>query len=361
MSVLTSAAPGPVGILQLMGSGAVEVLSRFTGVTDWQSGRVRVVQFEELDVGLAVVLRADWVQLMPHAGPRVMHYLIDRVVELGAVGATHVPSWEVYPEAECALEADMLATLARAASPAAVDLLIAQLDLWSDWNGRLAEARATPGHILNRSDVLDRLVDPPSIVVVGRPNVGKSTLGNRILGRAASIVADLPGTTRDWVGGLAEIRSLARLVESASCDIAVRWFDTPGLRETSDPLERQAMELARQVITTADVLVAMRDPQIEWPLSQGLPRSPDLWVVNKIDKAGGWKSGGDGRAREAPLGVSASDGMGIDALQEAVLNCLQLTSIAPDELWAFTPTLREVLCGDGSGELGDYLNRPQPK
>ncbi|NJL31882.1 MAG: GTP-binding protein [Phycisphaerales bacterium] len=59
------------------------------------------------------------------------------------------------------------------------------------------------------------------VVVAGQPNVGKSTLMNKMLGRSASLVADLPGTTRDWVAGWVELEG-----------VALHWMDTPGLRHT---------------------------------------------------------------------------------------------------------------------------------
>ena len=60
--------------------------------------------------------------------------------------------------------------------------------------------------------------DRRTVAIVGPPNVGKSTLANRLFGQARSITADQPGTTRDWVGGVADIVGLA-----------VTLVDTPGV------------------------------------------------------------------------------------------------------------------------------------
>ena len=140
----------------------------------------------------------------------------------------------LYPEAGDRLEAESLAAMARAASPAAIDLLAHQPSLW-----RMALRRHSAGgghdpdhagagsltdrhrvQILGRSEVLDRLIDPSLVVVVGQPNVGKSTLTNQMLGRSVSIVADLPGTTRDWVAGLAEI-SGSSSIDAPQSQVAV--------------------------------------------------------------------------------------------------------------------------------------------
>ena len=57
-----------------------------------------------------------------------------------------------------------------------------------------------------------RLLHPPKIAIVGEPNVGESTLANRLFGQQRSITADVPGTTRDWVGEMADIGGLAAML-----------------------------------------------------------------------------------------------------------------------------------------------------
>ena len=381
----TAPTSGAVALLQLHGRGAREVLAAVTGVKDWPAARMRLVHFGDIDEGLAVLLRDGddaWAQLMPHGGPRVVQKLIDRLLELGATYDAEPPARELYPEAQSELEADMLATLVRAASPAAIDLLLAQPAAWrtllfpsppgrGQGEGLLFSAdfdhnenkektltRPLPGgegeEILRRTKLLDRLIDPPSVVVVGRPNVGKSTLTNRMLGRAASIVADLPGTTRDWVAGLAEINGgdVGSAAGSGGFGggVAVRWMDTPGLRASDDAIEQRAIELARDVIARADVLIAMRDAEIELPDAAALPREPDIRVINKIDVERA-KVGGDA------LAISAATGAGVAALQRRVLEKLGLSGEAlASQAWAFSARLKEfVASGDGAG-LARYVS-----
>jgi small GTP-binding protein len=334
VTVTTASTAGAVALIQLHGRGAADLLSRVTGKSDWIVARVRLSDLAGVDEGLAVLLRDDWGQLMPHGGPRVVHKLLDRLLELGACYDAEPAARELYPEAASDLEADMLATLARAASPAAIDLLLAQPALWERWE---RERHEPPADILRRSDALDRLVTPPTVVVVGRPNVGKSTLTNRMLGRTASIVADLPGTTRDWVAGLADIQG-----------VAVRWLDTPGLRDSGDPIEQRAIALAQRVVAEADVLIAMREPEIEWPEKESLPREPDLWITNKSDI----RSDEERETASVPVGslavsrssirISAATGQGIPDLQRAILARLSLADLSP-RVWAFSPSLRRRL------------------
>jgi tRNA U34 5-carboxymethylaminomethyl modifying GTPase MnmE/TrmE len=199
---------------------------------------------------------------------------------------------------------------------------------------------------------LGQLVVAPTVVVVGRPNVGKSTLLNRLVGRSAALVADLPGTTRDWVGSVVE---LCRPGDEPLRDgVAVVWLDTPGLRPAgeADAVERAAVGLAREVVERADVLVAMREPAIGWPGAGDLPRGPDLWVVNKAEKAGG-----DGRSVEGALGVRAIDGWGVDRLQVAVLDGLGLPG-GRGGLWWFDEAVGKGCWGMGRGRGDDPQRVP---
>ena len=340
--VTTAPNPGAIGLVQVLGPKAADLLSQLTGIDDWPTQRLRLADFSGIDRGLAVLFRDDWAQLMPHGGPHVIRKLLDRLIELGASYEPDPPARQIYPEADSVCEAEMLALLARAASPAAIDLLLAQPRLWRSWLDKPDEDAAA---ILARSDRLDRLVDPPSAVVFGRPNVGKSTLTNRMLGRAASIVADLPGTTRDWVAGLAELGPPAAAV-------AVRWLDTPGLRDSDDSVEQSAIALARIAVEQADVLVAMRDPETDWPDADHLPRQADIWVTNKIDEPPEDPGSGD---LESPLSTSALYGSGIQDLERLVLGRLALDDLDAESLWAFSPALRAAIASGERESLRLYL------
>jgi tRNA modification GTPase len=114
-------------------------------------------------------------------------------------------------------------------------------------------------------------------VILGRPNVGKSSLLNAILDVARAIVSQIPGTTRDV------------LEESVMVDgVLIRLFDTAGLRETTDEIEQEGMTRAEEAIKQADVLIMTFDqsqPLTEQDLGflTRYKQQPRVMILNKHD------------------------------------------------------------------------------
>lgn len=92
--------------------------------------------------------------------------------------------------------------------------------------------------------------DGARVVLAGRTNAGKSSLFNAILKEERAIVSDIEGTTRDWLESWASING-----------IPVRLFDTAGLRQTSDVIEAQGVEISRSLVQDADVVLYLVDSQ----------------------------------------------------------------------------------------------------
>ncbi len=118
-------------------------------------------------------------------------------------------------------------------------------------------------------------------VICGRPNVGKSSLYNCIVGHDAAIVTDVEGTTRDI---LCETAALGR--------VTLRLFDTAGLHETTDPVERIGVARAEEVLARAELVLAVFDPSQapsaeERDLIVRLSKHPAsvVAVMNKCDRA----------------------------------------------------------------------------
>jgi len=338
----TASRSGAVAVLQLMGGDVQAVLQRITGRGGFEPGRVYLAKLAGIDRGVVGLLRdgrEPVAQLMPHGGPRVVQLILEKLAEIGVSIQREPDPLALYPEADSPIQADVLHATSQAASPAAIDRLLAQPQAWR--NALREPSGIDRKHIARDSGVLDQLIDPPTVVVVGRPNVGKSTLTNRLMGRTVSLVADLPGTTRDWVGAVFELGGIRDAV-------AVRWLDTPGLRASDDTVEQRAIVLARQVIESAQVLIVMRDPQTDWPEADVLPREPDLRVVNKIDEPG------DPDAWPAAIQLSAQNGRGVDVLQQQIIERLGLHQVRADCLWAFSDRLRAFV-ENGREDLMDYL------
>ena len=335
VTLTTANTPGAVAIVQLHGDAVADVLQKMTGRKAFASRRAYLCSFADIDEGLAILLNDTAAQLMPHGGPRVVQRLLDHLVE--QFGCTYDPSPDtqsLYPEAASPIEADMLDAIANATSPAAIDLLTQQPAYWQGLRQQASEPdQAQRQHIAARSRTFNQLLTPPTVVVAGPANVGKSTLTNALMGKAMSIVADLPGTTRDWVGGLVELSA----TNDAQQAIAVHWLDTPGLRESDDTVEQRAIQLAKQQIEQADVLIAMCDPDQPWPDAQSLAREPDLYVVNKVDDASP-PDRDAGLTAERPLLISASRSINLGALQSVIIEQLGFGELR-SEPWAFTKKL----------------------
>lgn len=311
--------PGAIAILQLIGE-VEPLLSALTAIKVWPPGRVRLVSMAGIDRGIVVRVSDQVALLMPHGGPRVRQRLSDWMHSQGVIvdgSSNHAPC-DLFPEAADEFEALALFAVSRAASPMAVDLLLDQPHRW----------RSAP-HLTDgdraRSRRLNRLVDPPLVVVAGRSNVGKSTLSNRLLGRPMSIAADSPGTTRDYTAARINLNGLV-----------VHWIDTPGLRDSGDPIEQRAIEIAARLIERADLLLAVTDHEHDWPR---LSRPADLRVANKSDLA---------RRGDGDLAISALTGEGIErlviTLREHLVSAAALTHAGP---WLFDQRLEQAAANPG--------------
>lgn len=152
------------------------------------------------------------------------------------------------------------------------------------------------------------LRDGLRVVLLGRPNVGKSSLLNALLGSERAIVTGQAGTTRDV------------LDERAVFDgVPVRLFDTAGIREAQDEAERIGVSRAREALARADVLLVVLDGAAplaaeDAALLAETAGRPRILVRNKCDLPAA-----DMELPEAALPVSARTGAGLDALRTAIL------------------------------------------
>jgi GTP-binding protein len=161
------------------------------------------------------------------------------------------------------------------------------------------------------------MVEPlPSVVIVGRPNVGKSTLFNRLTGTRRSIVTDEPGITRDRIYGTAEWRGRAFEV-----------VDTGGIvPEEKAEIPREVLRQAEMAIAAATQLVLVVDARagltpLDAELARRLRRTgrPLVVAANKVDHAGQEGLAAPFHALGVPVfPISAEHGLGVDALLDAI-------------------------------------------
>jgi tRNA modification GTPase len=156
------------------------------------------------------------------------------------------------------------------------------------------------------------------VVIVGKPNVGKSSLFNALAGAARAIVTDVPGTTRDLVSEVIDLDGLR-----------VTLVDTAGLRATRDAVEAEGVNRSRQALRVADLIVVVVD-QSE-PLDaedaaviEDTMNRRTLVVANKADKAPAWGVASLDYARLPVAVVSAETGDGLDQMRLSVAAALNM-------------------------------------
>ncbi len=229
--------------------------------------------------------------------------------------------------------------------------------------------------LLARVDLGEHLVRPWQVLLAGRPNVGKSSLINALLGYERAIVFAQPGTTRDVLSAT-----------TAMDGWPVQLSDTAGMQETADPVELQGIRLAKAQLEQADMVVWVLDGSVLGRRTQGdfrleaqrlaqqeladmawehPPGLPVLVVLNKMDRAGHVgalneeepisflrneerrvRSEGACRRETGVLGVlrtSATTGVGIASLVTAIATCLVPWSPAPGDAIPFSDRQRRLL------------------
>jgi tRNA modification GTPase len=169
-----------------------------------------------------------------------------------------------------------------------------------DAAARLHAVRGALAEVLAKSRQGSMLRSGIHVVLAGRPNVGKSSLLNRLAGAERALVTPIPGTTRDALREPVQIDGVPLVL-----------VDTAGLRVSSDIVEQLGIERTQRELAEADVVLAVYDVTGDLAPLADLPAgAARIDVYNKVDLA------------PAPVGgiaVSAKTGAGLDALRQAIL------------------------------------------
>ncbi len=196
---------------------------------------------------------------------------------------------------------------------------------------RIAAVDADLRAILAEAGRIEPAAYPPTVVLVGRPNAGKSSLLNALAGRSRAVVSPVAGTTRDVLSAeIAVARGVVTLLDVAGLDAAF----------SDDVIDRQMQARAARAIETADRVVLVIEAGDERP-AVGVDRTIDLVVLTKVDQdAGSEVLQSPGPRAEEPgpseylgtgVSVSTITGFGLDQLR------IELDRIAFDP--AAAPTL----------------------
>lgn len=396
-AIATAPGRGGIGVVRVSGSGVREMAAELIGAPCPPPRHAAFVRFldddkQALDEGLLLFFPGphsftgeDVLELHGHGGPVVLRLLLARCIELGArLAEPGEFSRRAFLNGKLDLaQAEGIADLIEAGTEAAARsalrslsgafsnavnaireqlielrmLVEASIDFPEEdvdfvaaarVMDRLATLRAQLAEVLDRARQGSLLREGLHVVLVGRPNVGKSSLLNRLAGEERAIVTAIEGTTRDVLRERIQIDG-----------IPLHIIDTAGLRESDDEVERIGIERTWKEIGTADVIIRLVDARHEQVgtedavIDAALPkRIPRLTVRNKIDLA----EMAPGRHEDqhgVAIALSARHGKGIELLQQELLHIVGWTGHAEDSFLARARHLEALrkaaaFCADAS-------------
>ncbi len=379
VAIATPPGRAGIGMVRVSGPDARAIVCRFVTSIAWQPWQAQLAklldqQGHEIDQVIVTFFERprsytaeDLVEIACHGSPVVLRHAVERALEAGARlarpgeftlraflnGRIDLPRAEAVRdliEATTLYQARIAAqqvegSVSRRIAPLKEQLLelIALLEAGIDF----AEddiSVAPPADILRRlAPVLEgteRLAasfqygglvqQGLTLAIVGRPNVGKSSLFNRLLEQDRAIVTEIPGTTRDVVSETASIGG-----------IPVKLYDTAGIRETDERVESLGIERSYQAIVDSDLALVVLD--LTRPVTAEdaalivRAGARALVVANKCDLP----AAGDAPAEAIP--VSALTGEGVPELRAAILDAVAPKGVLEHETGFITSLRHEQL------------------
>ena len=365
-AISTPNAAGGIGIVKISGPDAISVadcvfacvgtkkLSELPGYSV-RFGHVHDGE-ETLDQAVAIVYRApksytgeDVVELQCHGGLFLMQQILRLCLKNGAVPAEPGEfTKRAFLNGKMDLtEAESVMTLisahGRQAADAAFNVLqgslsqeikdianifiaaAAHMSAWVDYpddeiedlnfdklKTDFQDARNKLSSLIDRFDMGQAITEGVETVIVGKPNVGKSTLMNLLLGRERSIVTEIAGTTRDVVEETARIGN-----------VVLRLSDTAGIRESSDVVESIGIEYAKTKLSHSTLILAIIDgskslDDEDLAILKECKGKPSICIINKSDLGNVVKRSDVLNFVSTAVTISAKDKASYDVLREAL-------------------------------------------
>ena len=359
-AIATAPGRGGIGVVRVSGGNIALLISEILGKR--LSPRCAIYssfldsQKQTIDQGIAVFFPAphsytgeDVLELQGHGGPAILQIVLQRCLESGArIAQPGEFTQRAFLNGKMDLAqaesvADLIdATSSQAARSAmrslqgdfskAIQKLVNQLihlRMLVEAMLDFPEEELDSTDIFQRNTQLDGLLgelkkilslaqqgsllrEGAHIVLVGQPNVGKSSLLNRLSGEEVALVSEIPGTTRDVIRQAIQIEG-----------IPFHIIDTAGLRESQDSIELMGIARTHSMLEKADAILVIldarshiseQDKKILEKLPQGIPR---LYIFNKVDLINQSPRVDE---NEYHIYLSAKTGMGLELLRERLLS-----------------------------------------
>ena len=382
-AVATAPGVGAVGIVRVSGPEAYKVADEVFApfgdmcVRDLPAGRVVYGQVKDgdtlVDEALLLTFRAphsytaqDVVEFQTHGGPAVLRKVLDLTVRKGArLARPGEFTLRAYLNGRIdLLQAESVLNLVNAQSDSArrsaalglskkltEQLELIQIDITrvygniqamfdypdegvpeAESSEPLQRALARVNNLLATAEAGRIAQQGAKLALVGKPNAGKSSLLNALLGYERSIVSNIPGTTRDYLEAPLTLEG-----------VPVTAVDTAGIRDTSDVVEASGVVAAKNIATNADLTLFLLDTSQalsdeDREMLAGLELSRTLLVASKSDLSPAWRESFD----QPIYPVSTLTGEGLDALKDAIREKL-VGNAGAAELWLTNERHAEAL------------------
>ena len=219
--------------------------------------------------------------------------------------------------------------------------LIGDLDIYNNkkFKEKLEE-------IIKKSEDSKVIKEGIRVGIIGRPNVGKSSLLNSLLEEEKAIVTDVPGTTRDIVEG--------SLIVSG---IPLNIIDTAGIRKTEDTVEKIGVEKSLKIIDTSDLLIYILNnneeiTEEEKEILEKTKNKKRIIVVNKIDL----KTKLNKKLLDSYIEISVKENIGIDKIKDEIKRLFNIGEISTNDMTYLSNARSIALLKKSLNNINDAIN-----